>query len=281
MRIKTHLARALIRVPTPVPVLVPVSVRIPTMARAPARAPIAVRVLARALPISRLRARAVVLLLPAAPSQRLRVAARQALRTLLLPMQVRGPRLRRVRAAVQIPVTARHRAVARARTLRVVRPRIARPDRTVLPMPVETLAMMPEMPMAVRQTGILLDDNGSLLRCRHAGFGGLHFAAEHGREAGWRQETSTDSKDDGGKGQGDKGINGQGKAMAKAGADKADTEVGRGREVFPRRQTPARSVLWFLQRSRFRALAPWWQASAVRPRRFPLKMALGANVFIL
>ena len=50
---------------------------------------------------------------------------------------------------------------------------------------------------------------------------------------------------------------------------------------FPRRQTPARSVLWFLQRSRFRALAPWWQASAVRPRRFPLKMALGANVFIL
>lgn len=35
-----------------------------------------------------------------------------------------------------------------------------------------------------------------------------------------------DSKDDGGKGQGDKDVNGQGKAMAKAGADKADTKSG-------------------------------------------------------
>lgn len=35
-----------------------------------------------------------------------------------------------------------------------------------------------------------------------------------------------DSKDNGGKGQGDKDVNGQGKAMAKAGADKADTKSG-------------------------------------------------------
>lgn len=35
---------------------------------------------------------------------------------------------------------------------------------------------------------------------------------------------STDSKDDGGKGQGDKDVNGQGKAKAKAGSDKADTK---------------------------------------------------------
>ena len=35
-----------------------------------------------------------------------------------------------------------------------------------------------------------------------------------------------DSKDDGGKGRGDKDVNGQGKAMAKAGADKADTKSG-------------------------------------------------------
>lgn len=37
---------------------------------------------------------------------------------------------------------------------------------------------------------------------------------------------SADSKDNGGKGQGDKDVNGQGKAMAKAGADKADTKSG-------------------------------------------------------
>ena len=37
---------------------------------------------------------------------------------------------------------------------------------------------------------------------------------------------SADSKDNGGKGQGDKDVNGQGQAMAKAGADKADTKSG-------------------------------------------------------
>ena len=100
MRIRILRAPAPMRVRTlaMAPLLTPA--RILAMVQAPARAPIAVRVLAQALPISRLRARAVVLLLPVVPSRRLRVAARRALRTLLLPIRARGPRLRRVRAAV-------------------------------------------------------------------------------------------------------------------------------------------------------------------------------------
>lgn len=66
---------------------------------------------------------------------------------------------------------------------------------------------------------------------------------------------NTDGKPDGGKGQGDKSANGQ--AKAKAGADKADTKSDEV-EKLPATADASRSVLWFLQRSRFRALAPWW-----------------------
>lgn len=67
-------------------------------------------------------------------------------------------------------------------------------------------------------------DNGASSGAGTQGSGSTSLPSTDGKSDGGKD--STDSKDDGSKGQGDKGVNGQGKAMAKAGADKADTKSG-------------------------------------------------------
>lgn len=65
-------------------------------------------------------------------------------------------------------------------------------------------------------------DNGASSGAGTQGSGSTSLPSTDGKSDGGKD--STDSKDDGGKGQGDKDVNGQGKAKAKAGADKADTK---------------------------------------------------------
>lgn len=67
-------------------------------------------------------------------------------------------------------------------------------------------------------------DNGASSGAGTQGSGSTSLPSTDGKPDGGKD--GADSKDDGGKGQGGKGINGQGKAMAKAGADKADTKSG-------------------------------------------------------
>ena len=65
-------------------------------------------------------------------------------------------------------------------------------------------------------------DNGASSGAGTQGSGSTSLPSTDGKPDGGKD--GADSKDDGGKGQGDKDVNGQGKAMAKAGADKADTK---------------------------------------------------------
>ena len=65
-------------------------------------------------------------------------------------------------------------------------------------------------------------DNGASSGAGTQGSGSTSLPGTDGKPDGGKD--SADSKDDGGKGQGDKSANGQGKAKAKAGADKADTK---------------------------------------------------------
>ena len=67
-------------------------------------------------------------------------------------------------------------------------------------------------------------DNGASSGADTQGSGSTSLPGTDGKPDDGKD--GADSKDDGGKGQGDKGISGQGKAMAKAGADKADTKSG-------------------------------------------------------
>lgn len=67
-------------------------------------------------------------------------------------------------------------------------------------------------------------DNGASSGAGTQGSGSTSLPSTDGKPDGGKD--GADSKNGGGKGQGDKGINGQGKAMAKAGADKADTKSG-------------------------------------------------------
>lgn len=65
-------------------------------------------------------------------------------------------------------------------------------------------------------------DNGASSDAGAQGPGSTSLPGTDGKPDGGKD--GADSKDDGGKGQGDKSVNDQGEAMAKAGADKADTK---------------------------------------------------------
>lgn len=65
-------------------------------------------------------------------------------------------------------------------------------------------------------------DNGASSGAGTQGSGSTSLPSTDGKPDGGKD--GADSKDDGGKGQGDKSVNDQGKAKAKAGADKADTK---------------------------------------------------------
>lgn len=69
-----------------------------------------------------------------------------------------------------------------------------------------------------------ISDNGASSGTGTQGSGSTSLPNTDGKPDGGKD--GADSKDDGGKGQGDKDVNGQGKAMAKAGADKADMKSG-------------------------------------------------------
>lgn len=65
-------------------------------------------------------------------------------------------------------------------------------------------------------------DNGASSGAGTQGSGSTSLPGTDGKSDGGKD--GADSKDDGGKGRGDKDVNGQGKAMVKAGSDKADTK---------------------------------------------------------